>query len=178
MSRMSSFLKKTLVLIFLGFIVHLAFIYYFPYLKMWMITKKSESENVVNVAFYKDVPNANSRQVIRPSPDLMYSGCGYDITYEPLIIKTSIPQSYWSISFFADNSDNFSNINNENLGEKNITVYLFGPNSKPSKIEDGYVIVSPSNKGLMLIRQFIGNGSNLDSLYEIQTSLECYSLSD
>ena len=47
-----------------------------------------------------------------------------------------------------------------------------------TEIEDGLVIVSPSDKGLMLIRQFIGNGSQLESLYENQASLECYSLNN
>jgi len=171
-----SFIKKSLLLIVLGFSIHLSFIYYFPYLKVWMIFKNAEALNSVNVAFNRDVPTANSREVIRPSPDLMYSGCGYDVTYNPLIIETNIPDTYWSVSFFASNSDNFATLNNDQSNEDNITIYLFGPNSKPSEIKDGYVVVSPSNKGLMLIRQFIGNGSNLDTLYEIQSSLECKSL--
>jgi len=171
-----SFLKKTLILIALGFLLHVAFIYYAPYLKMMWIAKNSETENTVNVAFYKDIPNANSRSVIRPSPDLMYSGCGYDVTYNPLVIKTDIPNTYWSVSFFSDNSDNFTTINNDKKSEGNITIYLFGPDSKPSQIKDGYVVVSPSNRGLMLIRQFIGNRSNLDILYETQASLECHTL--
>lgn len=69
-------------------------------------------------------------------------------------------------------------INNDEISEENITIYLFGPDSKPSQINNGYVVVSPSNRGLMLIRQFIGNGSNLDMLYEIQASLECRTLSN
>jgi len=173
-----SFIKKTLILIVIGFLIHISFIYYFPYLKVWMISQNSEALNSVNVAFYRDVPTANSREVVRPSPDLMYSGCGYDVTYNPLVIKTDIPYTYWSVSFFSDNSDNFTTINNDEISEGNITIYLFGPDSKPSQINNGYVVVSPSNRGLMLIRQFIGNGSNLDMLYEIQASLECRTLSN
>ena len=171
-----SFIKKTLILITLGFLIHISFIYYFPYLKVWMIFQNAEALNSVNVAFYRDVPTANSREVVRPSPDLMYSGCGYDVTYKPLVIETDIPSTYWSASFFAYNSDNFATINNDQTNKENIRIYLFGPNSKPSQINDGYVVVSPSNKGLMLIRKFIGNGSNLNTLYEIQSSLECKSL--
>ena len=61
----------------------------------------------------------------------MYSGCGYDVTYDPLVINTDIPSSYWSVSFFSDNSDNFTTINNDQISEGNMTIYLFGPNSKP-----------------------------------------------
>ena len=173
-----SFIKKTLILIILGFLIHIGFIYYFPYFKVWMISKNAEALNNVNVAFYRDVPTANSREVVKPSPDLMYSGCGYDVTYDPLVIKTDIPNTYWSVSFFSSNSDNFATLNNDQINERNITIYLFGPDSKPSQIKDGYVVVSPSNRGLMLVRQFVGNGSNLDILYETQSSLECHPLSN
>tara|TARA_B100000401_G_scaffold138375_1_gene91799 strand:+ start:1149 stop:1673 length:525 start_codon:yes stop_codon:yes gene_type:complete len=171
-----NFTKKIFTLIIIGFLVHIAFIYYFPYFKVWMISQNSEATNSVNVAFYRNIPTANSRDVIRPSPDLMYSGCGYDVTYDPLVINTDIPSSYWSVSFFSDNSDNFTTINNDQISEGNMTIYLFGPNSKPSQISNGYVVISPSNRGLMLIRQFIGNSSNLDELYEIQSSLDCKTL--
>ena len=173
-----NFTKKIITLIIIGFLVHIGFVYYFPYLKVWMISQNSEATNSVNVAFYRNIPTANSRDVIRPSPDLMYSGCGYDVTYDPLVINTDIPNSYWSVSFFSDNSDNFTTINNDQISEGSMTIYLFGPDSKPSRIKDGYVVVSPSNRGLMLVRQFIGNGSNLDILYKTQSSLECYPLSN
>ena len=52
-------------------------------------------------------------------------------------------------------------------------MYLFGPNSVPTKVNDGFIVVSPSNKGLMLMRQFIGNGSEISKLNEIQDSLDC-----
>jgi hypothetical protein len=50
---------------------------------------------------------------------------------------------------------------------------LFGPNSMPTKVNDGFIVVSPSNNGLMLMRQFIGDGSKTDKLNEIQNSLDC-----
>ena len=124
-----NFTKKIFSLIIIGFLVHIAFVYYFPYLKVWMISQNSEVTNSVNVAFYRNIPTANSRDVIRPSPDLMYSGCGYDVTYDPLVINTDIPNSYWSVSFFSDNSDNFTTINNDQINEENMTFYLFGPDS-------------------------------------------------
>ena len=43
----------------------------------------------------------------------------------------------------------------------------------PTKVNDGFVVVSPSNNGLMLMRQFIGDGSKIDILNEIQNSLDC-----
>ena len=59
------------------------------------------------------------------------------------------------------------------IDDDTVKVYLFGPNSKPTKINDGYAIFSPSNKGAVIIRRFIGNESNLDELYKNQESFTC-----
>ena len=170
---MSSFIKKVFVIIILGFIVHLSFISVFPQLKAWSISRQASENNNINTAFQRDLADSNSTQIIRPSADLLYGGCSYDVTYKPLIISTQLPSTYWSVSFFSQNTDNFATINELNESGENLKIYLFGPNSKPSKVSDGFIVVSPSNRGLMLMRQFIGNGSNFDELYNIQDTLEC-----
>ena len=111
---MNTYLKKGLIVLITAFVLHLIFIISFPYAKLWYISKNWESQNMINSAFSRDIPNSNSREVIRPSADLLYSGCGFDVTYKPLIITSSLPESYWSMSFFSSNTDNFSTIN-ENM---------------------------------------------------------------
>ena len=170
---MTSFVKKVLIILILGFIVHLSFISIFPQLKAWSISRQASNSIIINSSFKRDLADSNSTQIIRPSADLLYGGCGYDVTYQPLIISTQLPSTYWSVSFFSQNTDNFTTINELNESGENLKIYLFGPNSKPSKVSDGFIVVSPSNRGLMLMRQFIGNGSNLEELYNVQDSLEC-----
>ena len=170
---MSRYLKKGLIVLITAFVLHFIFIISFPYAKLWYISKNWESQNMINSAFSRDIPNSNSREVIRPSADLLYSGCGFDVTYKPLIITSSLPDSYWSISFFSSNTDNFSTINESIQKGQDIKIYLFGPESEPAMVKDGIIVVSPSNTGLMLFRQFIGNSANLDNLYRNQESLAC-----
>lgn len=171
-------LNKILILLFLGTVLHLIFIIYYPTYKMWELNRKRGGETTINKVFHADIINSNSRDVIKPSPDLLYSGCSYDVTYSPLIITSEVLDSYWSISFYASNSDNFALMNDMDIQDKNIKIYLFGPNSKPIKITDGYAIFSPSNKGAMLIRRFIGNEMNIDELYLNQDTLTCSSLNN
>ena len=170
---MNTYLKKGLIVLITAFVLHFIFIISFPYAKLWYISKNWESQNMINSAFSRDIPNSNSREVIRPSADLLYSGCGFDVTYKPLIITSSLPESYWSMSFFSSNTDNFSTINENMQKDSKIKIYLFGPETEPAMVEDGIIVVSPSNRGLMLFRQFIGNISNLDNLYKNQKTLEC-----
>ena len=105
---MNTYLKKGLIVFITAFVLHFIFLISFPYAKLWYISKNWESQNMINSAFSRDIPNSNSREVIRPSADLLYSGCGFDVTYKPLIITSSLPESYWSMSFFSSNTDNFS----------------------------------------------------------------------
>lgn len=175
---MKSILNKMLIFIFFGTVIHLIFVIYFPTYKMWELNRKLGGESTINNVFHGDKINSNSRDVIRPSPDLLYSGCSYDVTYSPLIVTSEVLDSYWSISFYASNSDNFALMNDMDIQDKNIKIYLFGPNSKPIKITDGYAIFSPSNKGAMLIRRFIGNEMNIDELYLNQDTLTCSSLNN
>ena len=170
---MNRYLKKGLIVLITAFVLHFTFIISFPYAKLWYISKNWESQNMINSAFSRDIPNSNSREVIRPSADLLYSGCGFDVTYKPLIITSTLPDSYWSISFFSSNTDNFSTINESIQKGQDVKIYLFGPESEPAMVKDGIIVVSPSNTGLMLFRQFIGNSANLDNLYRNQESLTC-----
>src|SRR5689334_2627268 len=49
----------------------------------------------------------NARAIVRPSPDLQYSACPYDLSHGPVLIRVTPWPSYWSVSLYAANSDNF-----------------------------------------------------------------------
>ena len=147
---MSNLVKKLFALVFIGFSLHLVIIYYTPSLMMKFIGRNWEEQNMINNSFARDLPDSEFTEVIRPSADILYGGCAYDVTYFPLVIETEVPESYWSISFFSENTDNFSTINENSHNFGKLKIYLFGPNSMPTKVNDGFIVVSPSNKGLML----------------------------
>lgn len=170
---MSSLFKKIIMLVLVGFSLHIAIIYFTPNLVFKYISRNWVEENMFNNSFARNLPTSDFTEVIRPSADLLYGGCGYDVTYFPLVIETDVPETYWSISFFSENTDNFSTINENSHNFGKLRIYLFGPESKPTKINDGFVVVSPTDKGLVLMRQFAGNRSNLDELYEVQNNLNC-----
>ena len=172
---MKHLLNKILILLVLGTILHLAFIIYYPTYKMWMFDRDIASTSV-NKIIHSDKVDSNSRTVVRPSPDLLYSVCAYDATYSPVIISSEVLDTYWAMSFYSDNSDNYAIINDLDIDDRNVKVYLFGPHSKPTKVNNGYAIFSPSNKGAILIRRFIGNESNIEELYKNQETLTCDSI--
>jgi uncharacterized membrane protein len=109
------------------------------------------------------------RTIVRPSPDLLYSLCCYDISRYPLRLTAVISDNYWSISGFAMNTDNFFAINDRQAKSDPIEVVLV---PKGMTYEDStgkaYVIVAPTDTGIILIRTVITSKDDLPRLTEIQ----------
>ncbi|MCX6010308.1 MAG: DUF1254 domain-containing protein [Chloroflexi bacterium] len=110
-----------------------------------------------------------SRTIVRPSPDLLYSLCCYDISRYPLRLTAVIPDNYWSISGFAMNTDNFFAINDRQAKSTPIEIVLV---RKGMTYQDSTgkvrVIVAPTDRGIILIRTVITSKADLPRLTEIQ----------
>jgi uncharacterized membrane protein len=109
------------------------------------------------------------RTIVRPSPDLLYSLCCYDISQYPLRLTATIPDNYWSISGFAMNTDNFFAINDKQAKSNPIEVVLV---RKDMTYQDTtgkmHIIVAPTDRGIILIRTVIASKADLPGLTEIQ----------
>ncbi|MBX3509633.1 MAG: DUF1254 domain-containing protein [Hyphomonadaceae bacterium] len=90
-----------------------------------------------------------SRTIVRPSPDFAYSACVYDLATGPVVIRTAPWDAYWSLSLYADNSDNFYVIGDrEARPGADITL------TRDARVEDAANAVrSPSRRGIALIRR-------------------------
>jgi uncharacterized membrane protein len=92
-----------------------------------------------------------SRTIVRPSPDFAYSACPYDLEGGPLVIAVSPWESYWSLSLYAANSDNYFVIDDrEARGGAEITLIRRG-GARPDDAER--VVESPSRRGVALVRR-------------------------
>src|SRR5262249_38540316 len=58
-------------------------------------------------AFVHAPPTRAERQpIVRPSPDLLYSVCVFDVSQAPVLIDVPpIPEHYWSVSIFDARTD-------------------------------------------------------------------------
>ncbi|TAD81409.1 MAG: DUF1254 domain-containing protein, partial [Sphingomonadales bacterium] len=89
-----------------------------------------------------------TQNVVRSSPDLYYALCRYDLGNPGMQLSVQMGDwpDYQSLSFFAAQTDNFATIRGTG---KAVTVRLLQPGSPEA---DG-AIVSPSAKGVILIRR-------------------------
>lgn len=134
-----------------------------PQLIMERLHTKAGEVSGYNQLSINSKPDENSRWVVRPSPDLLYAICVYDLAQGPVVISASVPERYWSMQFYQMNTDNFAGIINQRdqrfrVGTQ-VEVTLINPDANPEEYS-GEVIQSPTGRGVMLLRaSAIGDGS-------------------
>jgi uncharacterized membrane protein len=126
-----------------------------------------------NVLYHGPRVTADSRTVVRPSPDLLYSACAYDVSKAPLRISALVPDTYWSLSFFASNTDNFFVINDREVKTNPLDILLVGPGMSYKNPGNAQVVTSPSNRGVAIIRILITDENRIEELTKIQRQASC-----
>lgn len=122
-------------------------------------------------------PTAQSRTVVRPSPDQLYSICVYNLSNGPVVIDGTAPtDTYWSLSFYAHNSDNFFVVNDRELPQKSFRYVLVREGDKaPDGAPEDQIVRSPSETGIILQRVFIDRDARADELDAQRKSASCKS---
>ena len=90
---------------------HVGLVMATPHLLMSVAMKRiSQNGKLVNQFYFGPRTTQESRGIVRPSPDLAYSSCAFDLSGGPLLIEASPSpnQGYVSISVFAANTDNIA----------------------------------------------------------------------
>lgn len=121
-----------------------------------------------NQMFHAPPPTHESREVVTPSPDLAYSVCVFDLSDGPVQVIADYPEgAYWSISAYADNTDNFFIANDQTTD---------GPPSRfvfTTKSDGGDMIVSPSRRGVILLRHHIADQGAITLINERRRNSIC-----
>lgn len=105
----------------------------------------------VNRFTHAPLATDKSRAIVRPSPDLAYSSCPYDLSAGPVAIAVPpIPARYWSLSVFQANTDAAFVRNNVDSGGAPIRVTIAQAGQAPVP---GLEVARVSGaKGIALIR--------------------------
>lgn len=154
--------------------VHFATLYAVPHLVMARALSRMGAANTLHEGRR---PDSNSRMVVRPSPDILYATCPYDLSKGPLQVTARVPHStYWSISAFDANTDNFYVRNDtEVTGDVLGVVILKRGQSLPplgGALEQD-VVFSPSTRGLVLFRAVIAEDKDIPGLQKVLAAARC-----
>jgi uncharacterized membrane protein len=132
-------------------VVHLGTVWYLPHFVMGRALAQMGAANTIHHGRRAD---ASSHGVVRPSPDLLYSSCPYDLSKGPLRVHAPVPTgTYWSVSAFDDNTNNFFVENDRQAKGGVVDFVLRGPGQHAQPRDT--VVRAPSERGLILFRTLI-----------------------
>jgi len=130
---------------------HISYVFLGPYVFMGVAMKRlSNGWANTNQFTQGQQTTIHSRQIVRPSPDMAYAACVYDLRDGPVRIYAAPWDDYMSISVFAANSDNFFSQNDREAPQGvNIVLAKQGQNVPPG----AKIVYSPSMRGIVLDRR-------------------------
>ncbi len=77
-----------------------------PFALLRLAAAKAGSGLPVNEFRFGPMTTAENQTIVRPSPDLSYSLCVFDVSKGPVLIRVQpIPAHYWSVSIFDARTD-------------------------------------------------------------------------
>jgi uncharacterized membrane protein len=112
---------------------------------------------------------AQTRITMKPSPDLIYSGVAYDLSKGPIRLTVTVPtDTYWSLSCFQQNTDNFFVINDRQITSNPVEILLIKEGMQCPDTGSAKVVFSPSDRGILLIRYLLLSDENYNDLVYVQ----------
>ena len=143
-----------------------------------------------NQVFHGPITDETSRRVVRPSPDILYSVCAYDLTESNVELSVPWPSngSYASVSFYDANTNNFEVVSDrqqEQLGnidgdEAETSIVLFHMRSTATPVtiaalRDGrdMQIASPTSTGLALYRRVLMGDTPIEQVDRERRAFSC-----
>lgn len=108
---------------------------------------------------------AESRTIVRPAPDFAYSACAYDLGDGPLTLRVAPWGDYWSLSLYAENSDNYFVIDDREVRGAAEIVLVRAGRTPPDT--GARVVESPSQRGVALIRRLAPTANTYNAAADI-----------
>ncbi|MBN2160329.1 MAG: DUF1254 domain-containing protein [Spirochaetes bacterium] len=169
MKRWTALIMLTLAL---AAAIHVALVAWFPSLLMMAAHRGILSRaGGANVVVHNPPTTAENNPIVNSSPDILYSACAFDLSNGPVRFIAAVPGSYWSVSGYDSETNNFFSLNNEEAGARNIDLVLTGPEA--SALPGGRMVRSPSVRGVVLFRTLVPSRGLMNEMIGIQKQARC-----
>jgi uncharacterized membrane protein len=143
-----------------------------PRLLMAAALRRVERLGGVNVLRHPPMATAAARTIVRPSPDLAYSSCVFDLSGGPVLVEAApVPALYWSLSVFDARTDVAFVRNNRDSGGAPIRVALaLAGQSVPAGIE---TVRLRAPRGIALIRILVETRERFPAIDRARRASRC-----
>jgi len=162
--------------------VVLAFVSYqiafaqFPRVLMSLATHRIAKAGGYNAMFASPLATDKARAIVRPSPDLAYSSCPFDLSKGPVLVDVEpVPAPYWSLSVFDSRTDVAYVRNNIDAGNQPIRVAIA---QAGQPVPDGMTAVRVNGtSGIALLRILAPDRARFAAIDAARKKSSCKALS-
>jgi uncharacterized membrane protein len=127
----------------------------------------------VNHIHHQGRVTANSRGVVRPSPDLLDSVCPFDLSQGALHVTGKVPAgTYWSVSIFDADTNNFY-VKNDRQAKGSVDLLVTTPTNDVRRPKGATEVISPTAKGLVLFRTLINDEKDFAAIDAVRRTANC-----
>jgi uncharacterized membrane protein len=109
----------------------------------------------------------------RPNPDILYSGCSFDLSAGPVLVEMPAHEEYGSIALHATNTDNFAVYNNRARPKDPLSVLVVASRSEVPTDYSGNIAVSPTKRGMALVRLLTEKRGQMPRYLALQRQHRC-----
>ncbi len=160
-----------------AFIVHIVAVLLVPPVVMTVAMARMADAGADQAIVHMPPPTAASRSVVRPSPDLAYSVCLFDLSKGPLLVKAKVPETYWSVSAFAHNTDNFFVVNDQQITGDTLEFIIRREEDELAGYSGVPVSFAPSDRGIVLMRMLVTDREQYLEMDPVRRQATCETLS-
>jgi uncharacterized membrane protein len=131
------------------------------------------SQQGINVAMPSARMDHNQRNIVRSTPDILYTACVYDLNEGALQLTTPTFGGYTSVSAFAHNTDNYFTQDDRSAVNSKLDITLVPKHWQGNVPQGSTAVVSPTDKGIVLFRVLIENETDFDMHVQRQLQARC-----
>lgn len=155
-------------------VVHVLTIRLLPWALMRYAMGIMAYERGRNVAVHAPRVDETSRAVVRPSPDLLYSACAFDVSDGPVRITADVPpDTYWSVSMFAANTDNFFVVSDRQATAGRVDLVIAAPGAAVTLPEGAVRVDAPTSRGAVIERTLVIDEARFPELDAVRRRFTC-----
>ena len=188
MLKFKAWLLPVLVFVVVTFVVHIFSLRALPSVYMNAAITRLSERGVDQHAFSVPVRiTENSRDIVRPSPDLAYSVCLFDLSDGPIRIIGAGWDGYGSLSVFDSQTNNVfvTSLNNADDGARGVVLKLASDTSTPNALNmrdpatGGMGLAQlelKHPKGVAIIRRLAPTDLRFEAAQRLNTADDCQRL--
>lgn len=143
-----------------------------PYALMYAALTKIGDRGPVNQFAFSPMTTADNQTIVRPSPDLAYAACVFDVSKGPVLVDVApVAGHYWSVSIFDARTDVAAvRSDRDTKGAPARLALIKAGQTAPQGYQP---VMLQYDKGIALIRILLANSAEFTAVDAIRRKSTC-----